>query len=46
MGEHRVTIGEAASRLGMSPSWLKSWAKDAGIRIERRDRPRGEPNGP
>lgn len=36
----RVTIAEAARRLGMSPSWLKEWAREAGIEIDRQGRKR------
>lgn len=38
MEKEWVTVGEAASRLGMSPSWFKAWVKRSGIRVERRGR--------
>jgi hypothetical protein len=33
-----VTVRQAAARLGMSPSWLRSVAAAAGIDIRRRGR--------
>lgn len=31
-----VTVADAASRLRMSPSWFKAWAKESGVKVVRR----------